>query len=145
MLLSNNDNRDALKDYRLGLKKHSPGSLCVSLTPVIIHVCSLSLARATSDSTHINGPVFQYRSLTGSITGWLGVESVGERTGCSRSPLMPSSVDEMRSRQLHCPSQGPLLSLSPMPHTITYTMSLPPSDRTHSPSALPLSYCKHLS
>lgn len=54
MLLSNNDNRDALKDYRLGLKKHSPGSLCVSLTPVIIHVCSLSLARAASDSTHTN-------------------------------------------------------------------------------------------
>lgn len=96
MLLSNNDNRDALKDYRLGLKKHSPGSLCVARTPVIIHVCSLSLARATSDSTHINGPVFQYRSLTGSITGWLGVESVGERTGCSRSPLLPRSVDRRR-------------------------------------------------
>ena len=58
MLLSSNDNRDALKDYRLGLKKHSPGSLCVSLTPDSIHVCSLSLARATSDSAHINGPVF---------------------------------------------------------------------------------------
>lgn len=54
MLLSNNDNRDALKDYRLGLKKHSPGSLCVARTPVIIHVCSLSLARAASDSTHTN-------------------------------------------------------------------------------------------
>lgn len=52
MLLSSNDNRDALKDYRLGLKKHSPGSLCVSLTPDSIHVCSLSLARAASDSTH---------------------------------------------------------------------------------------------